>query len=403
MFCRKCGQELKSGAKFCTKCGTPVAQGAPQAQQPGQAPPVQQPGQTQPVQQPGQVPPMQQPGQTQPVQQPGQVQLKKEAQQLGQIPPRQTPPPGQMRQTPPSGQAGGQIPPRQTPPGQAGGQIPPGGQMPPGQMGGQIPPRQMPPQQTGQMPQNAPKKKKTGLIIALVCVIILAIAVAAAVGVILYFRGQSDSDKEDESRIEREIDDTEHQGSEMKLPEEQGTENSADSEAAEGAAGTEAAQAPETVPEETKPEKPKSHDYQFVVGDVTWTEAFQKAQEIPGGHLLNINSEKEWKKIIKKIKEEDMEGYVFWIGATRRGNSRDYLWVDASGDTVGEPMNENEHWLAGEPSFYDDEFGVEERYVNLFYSSTEERWVCNDTADDVLALLPYYSGKLAYIVEIEYE
>ena len=30
MFCNKCGQEIKPGAKFCTKCGTPV----PQVQQP---------------------------------------------------------------------------------------------------------------------------------------------------------------------------------------------------------------------------------------------------------------------------------------------------------------------------------------------------------------------------------
>ena len=37
MYCRKCGQELKTGAKFCTKCGTPAAE-----MPSGQAPSVKQ-------------------------------------------------------------------------------------------------------------------------------------------------------------------------------------------------------------------------------------------------------------------------------------------------------------------------------------------------------------------------
>lgn len=49
MFCNKCGQEIKPGAKFCTKCGTPV----PQVQQPAPEQPAKpkkaQPAPEQPV------------------------------------------------------------------------------------------------------------------------------------------------------------------------------------------------------------------------------------------------------------------------------------------------------------------------------------------------------------------
>lgn len=63
MFCRKCGQEIREGAKFCTKCGTAVPTPKPVQQQPVQPRPVQQ----QPVQpKPVQPKPVQQ----QPVQQP---------------------------------------------------------------------------------------------------------------------------------------------------------------------------------------------------------------------------------------------------------------------------------------------------------------------------------------------
>ena len=405
MFCRRCGQELRPGAKFCTKCGMQVPEGMPSAQPgnqvpTGQTPPVQGGSQASPVQ-PGKQAPT---GQTPSVQPGNQI-------PTGQIPPVQggsQASPVQLGKQAPTGQTppvqpGNQIPTGQIPPVQGGSQTPPiqgGGQIPPTHVGGQVPLGQMPP--GGQNPPNGPKKKKTGLIIGLVCVIILAIAIAAAVGVVFYFRNQqnvSDNEKfvrrDSEIQTDKMLENTEDGDTQEDAPIEQESEETETTDVA--------TEATETESEEAKPEKPKSHDYQIVVGDVTWTEAFQAAQNIPGGHLLNINSEKEWKKIIKKIEDEDMEGYVFWIGATRRGNSRDYLWVDASGNTVGEPMNDSEHWLAGEPSFYDSEFGVEERYVNLFYSSTEERWVCNDTADDVISLLSSYSGRVAYIVEIEYD
>ena len=389
MYCRKCGQELKTGAKFCTKCGAFAAE-IPSGQAPSvkQNPPVQQEGQRISLQKPsvlqGQAPAAPQPGQS-------------PAQQQSQTPQGQTSPvqrPGQTPQGQGFAQRQNQMPQGQAPYAPQPGQVPP------------VPPRQMPPQ-PGQMPPQGPSggqpptKSKKGLVIGLICAAILIAAIAAAVAIVFYFKNNEESStEEDRNRIEeRDARDTEKSVKEEEIPTEEPseTETQEDTETPVVAAET------ETVSEEDRPEKPKKHTYQIVAADVTWTEAFAAAQNIPGGYLVNINSEKEWNRIIKKIEQENMEGYVFWVGATRRGNSRDYMWVDKTGNTVGESMNNNDHWLAGEPSFFDSESNMEERYVDLFYSSTEERWVCNDTPDDLISLIPSYAGKVAYIVEIENE
>ena len=297
MYCRKCGQELKTGAKFCTKCGAFAAE-IPSGQAPSvkQNPPVQQEGQRISLQKPsvsqGQAPAAPQPGQS----------------------------PAQQQSQTPQGQGFAQRQ-NQMPQGQAP-YAPQPGQVPP------VPPRQMPPQ--GPSGGQPPKKSKKGLVIGLICAAILIAAIAAAVAIVFYFKNNEESStEEDRNRIEeRDARDTEKSVKEEEIPTEEPseTETQEDTETPVVAAET------ETVSEEDRPEKPKKHTYQIVAADVTWTEAFAAAQNIPGGYLVNINSEKEWNRIIKKIEQENMEGYVFWVGATRRGNSRDYMWVDKTGD-----------------------------------------------------------------------
>ena len=37
----------------------------------------------------------------------------------------------------------------------------------------------------------------------------------------------------------------------------------------------------------------------------------------------------------------------------------------------------------------------------MFYSKKNKKWVLNDVQNDVLQLLPSYTGKMGYIIEID--
>lgn len=298
MFCRKCGQEIRQGAKFCVKCGTPV--------------PVQQSTQT------------------------------------------------EKKQVPPQVTAG-----------------------------------------------NEQAKKNTsgkGIIIVLVCGIVLALAVI--LGLLIYYQTSvKDASEKMDAKIEDEWDeekkkDLKNETEEVIKETETEKAEAEDAEAADtevAASEAEEAAAAEEIQEE------KKHEYRIVVKDVSWTEAYQEAKSVPNGYLVNIDTEEEWNTILQQIQTEHREECIFWIGAIRRGNSQDYFWVDAEGNSVGESLNQSANWLTGEPTYYDAENDMEERYVDMFFSSGENRWVWNDTPDDLISLLSYYSGKVAYIIEIENE
>lgn len=145
------------------------------------------------------------------------------------------------------------------------------------------------------------------------------------------------------------------------------------------------------------------HEYGFFIDDCTWSEAFTKAQEI-GGHLVRINSAEEYVYILDKIYELGYDKIQFRIGGRRDLDSGEYYWVDNNNAAYGEILNDPEYWasevwMQGEPSYADGE--IVENCLDIYYYEQEGRWVWNDVPDDIISVVPYFSGKIGYIVEYE--
>lgn len=143
------------------------------------------------------------------------------------------------------------------------------------------------------------------------------------------------------------------------------------------------------------------HRYEIVIADVHWTEAYQLAMTVPNGHLVHINSEEEFQVITDQICEEGYQDIIFWLGGMRQGDSEEYYWIGNDGNVYGDVLNSSSHWLENEPSIYDQDLGTAEKYMDMFYRKSEDRWVWNDVPNELIELAPFYSGKVGYIVEIE--
>ncbi len=141
--------------------------------------------------------------------------------------------------------------------------------------------------------------------------------------------------------------------------------------------------------------------YEFIISDCTWSEAFQYAQN-SGGHLVRFDTPDEYYSVLERIEELGLQWKMFWIGARRDLDYYDYYWVDDLNNLTGDCLNDfynwiNDEWMAGEPSFEDS--GRPEWCVDMFYYAAEGRWVLNDTPNDIISVVPSFSGKLGYIIE----
>ena len=118
---------------------------------------------------------------------------------------------------------------------------------------------------------------------------------------------------------------------------------------------------------------------------------------------MHINDQEEFDYLLEQIGNKSLSGIQFFLGARREESSREYYWADADNRLGGDAINSPQYWcsktwLSGEPSFQDG--NSVECYIDMFYVSGTG-WVFNDVPDDILAIVPAYSGKIGYIVEYE--
>ena len=154
----------------------------------------------------------------------------------------------------------------------------------------------------------------------------------------------------------------------------------------------------------------KTHRYELIVEDITWTEAEQSCKD-KGGYLATITSKEEFELLTKQIVNEKKTKISFFIGATRDENYVNhssgviaYHWVHDGSDIDLYDEETKEFWLADEPSFYGrkaDGTKLDEQYVDMIYREADKRCYFNDVADDILAQVPSFSGSVGYICEYD--
>ncbi|MDO4816570.1 MAG: C-type lectin domain-containing protein, partial [Bacillota bacterium] len=159
------------------------------------------------------------------------------------------------------------------------------------------------------------------------------------------------------------------------------------------AAPIESVEPSETVEPTVKPTEtpaPLVSTYKIFVEDISWGEAEQKCTEL-GGHLVCINDEQEYNKICEMLYDYSVS-YV-WIGCYR-DNTGNLVWTN-NGTTEFYP------WAPSEPSMTDSYDGTIENYLMLTYQP-DGSWMYNDSRSNPLEdYAKYYSGRIAYICEIE--
>lgn len=145
----------------------------------------------------------------------------------------------------------------------------------------------------------------------------------------------------------------------------------------------------------------ESHSYELFVGDCTWEDA-KKACEEKGGFLACPTCDEEFDLVEKLIRQENKTDICFYVGATR-GDDYNWHWIEPGLTQNGCLGNAYyKHWLDNGPSYTDklaDGTEIEEKYVELLYRKSDDRFYLNDITNDVPGVYPSFRGRIGYICE----
>lgn len=162
------------------------------------------------------------------------------------------------------------------------------------------------------------------------------------------------------------------------------------------------------VSAEPEQDDPGIHQYQIVVEDCTWYDAFTRSIN-QGGYLARISSPEEYQYIVDMLNSGGYTNIHFYLGGRRDDTGVDYYWVNEQNEFMGDCLNSSaswcsSYWYQNEPSFRDtgsDANGeITENVMNLFCVSGS--WYLNDSSDNLAGNYPdLLSGKVGYIIEYE--
>lgn len=161
----------------------------------------------------------------------------------------------------------------------------------------------------------------------------------------------------------------------------------------------------ESTEEENKSFSTGIHRYDFILMDGTWEDAYRACIE-RGGHLVTFESREEFTYVSAQLLDRNLKDDIFFIGGRRSLDSQNYYWVDDSNNFIGSVLNSPDAWNSGcwysnEPSFNDSSSGAAEHVLSIFFHADSNQWVWNDVPNDLVNVVPYYSGKIGYICEYE--
>ena len=154
------------------------------------------------------------------------------------------------------------------------------------------------------------------------------------------------------------------------------------------------------------------HKYEFVVGDISWTGAYDSVK-LNGSnkYLARITSVEEFNYVSELIKQSGLQNYIFWIGGARDVDNYgddEYHWIANSGAISKNPITTTGiyegAWASGEPTRVgngDVEKNVAEDKLCMFYDLGTDKFYWRDAPDKILKTSPSLAGKIAFIVESE--
>ena len=282
---------------------------------------------------------------------------------------------------------------------------------------------------TSQTNMQSPAKAKTAgaSVLIRVLLIVLILLVIAAIGITVYyyfdFRATKEKlkanpissdikgthEEEDDSNMEDEKDEAISSDSvsadTRSFAENEGSIFSSDGTYSDDAVYNNNEDDEDASEEEELKDDNAIHDYELIVDNLNWEEAFDECKH-RGGYLLRINTDKEFDVVKEMLANEDFTGVVY-LGGMREEDSHEYHWVNADMRAFPEILNSSDYddyWLDGEPSFEDvnDSYSVDEEYLAMIYVKKRDGWVWNDVPGELFEVNPkYYDGKVAFICEYE--